>query len=331
MSRREDIDNSVWSDPDFHALSPNAKLVYLWSFTNPRCGMAGIYKTVPAAIALETGLTLKAVDAVLDELHTARFVLHVHDVLWVRTRIKHLRTKSIQMARSIEGDLERVGDEPLRRLLIEEYKGTAWAYLREVLLRVARTSPEGHENVSAQAKSGGPHPNVTGTSVEVPGQGQGSSEQRPVAHAREAAADLEAAQRRLKSDADELPDDLPQRLHDPARQVQQRLLRLHGRKPRSLYPSLAAVGRVLASMPDRDHVSVADDVEHYWTFGSGQNRSMRDLVATYRNRVATAPVVANGATASDGIDDIVARAEQREARLEAQRRDREASAAGARS
>lgn len=142
---------------------------------------------------------------------------------------------------------------------------------------------------------------------------------------------VRAAQRRLKAEADQLPDDLPSRLHDPARQVQQRLLRLHERKPRSLYPSLAAVGRTLASLRDRDHVAVADDVEHYWTFGAGQNRSMRDLVATYRNRLATAPIVASSATGSDGIDDIVARAEQREQALERQRREREASAAGVRS
>jgi hypothetical protein len=36
MSRREDIDNAIWSDPDFEALEAGAKLLYLWSFTNQR-------------------------------------------------------------------------------------------------------------------------------------------------------------------------------------------------------------------------------------------------------------------------------------------------------
>jgi hypothetical protein len=121
---------------------------------------------------------------------------------------------------------------------------------------------------------------------------------------------------------------LPERLHEPARLVHQRLLRLHDRKPRSIRPPLAAIGRVLASMPDRDHVAVADDVEHYWTFGAGQNKAMRDLVATYRNRLSSAPIVAtaNGAPAA-GIDAIVDRAERRERLLEQQRRERGAAGA----
>lgn len=106
--------------------------------------------------------------------------------------------------------------------------------------------------------------------------------------------DFDEAKERLASEADSLPDDLPEALHGAARSVHERLLRLHTVKPKSLRPPLAAVGRVLLSMPDRDHVAVADDVEHYWTFGPGQNKSMRDVVATYRNRLTTAPIVAAG-------------------------------------
>jgi hypothetical protein len=55
MARREDFDNSLWSDPDFLALTPQARLLYIWSWTNPRCGMAGIYKLSPVQATLEVG------------------------------------------------------------------------------------------------------------------------------------------------------------------------------------------------------------------------------------------------------------------------------------
>lgn len=316
MSRREDIDNGIWSDADFHALTPDAKLIYVWSFTNPRCGMAGLYKVVPGAISLETGIDNDRLTAALQELHDARFVLYARGVLWVRSRVKHLRTKTPQIAKSIARDVEQIGDSPLTRLFLAEYAGLGW--LADPLQTLTRQSPDRHRNHGEQGVSGEPHVTVGGGSGDPPGYGQGREvEKNGPSRARKAAP------------VDELPDELPERLHAVAREVHARLLRLHERKPRSIRPPLAAVGRVLMSLPDRDHVTVADDVEHYWTFGAGQNKSMRDVVATYRNRLATAPVVAataNGAAPSS-IDDIVQRAERRERMLEQQRRDREAAGA----
>ena len=49
MSRREDIDNGIWSDPDFMSLTAPAKLTYIWSWTNSHCGMAGLYKIAPVS------------------------------------------------------------------------------------------------------------------------------------------------------------------------------------------------------------------------------------------------------------------------------------------
>jgi hypothetical protein len=51
----EDFDNALWSDPEFLALTPEARMTYIWSWTNPRCGMAGIYKVALTQAALETG------------------------------------------------------------------------------------------------------------------------------------------------------------------------------------------------------------------------------------------------------------------------------------
>ena len=71
MSRNENVDNSIWHDPDFDALSNAAQHFYLWSFTNPRCGMAGIY-LCPRRQLLEGRLSDKNLDAVLAELADAQ-------------------------------------------------------------------------------------------------------------------------------------------------------------------------------------------------------------------------------------------------------------------
>jgi hypothetical protein len=126
VSRREDIDNAIWTDPDFEALSAEATLLYLWSWTNPRCGMAGIYKVSERAMT-ESKVMLEQVPAALDELAEAHFAFYEQQVLWVRSRVKHLRTQTPQIARSIAKDLAAISVEhPLRLMFLEVYGAVPW-------------------------------------------------------------------------------------------------------------------------------------------------------------------------------------------------------------
>lgn len=50
---------------------------------------------------------------------------------------------------------------------------------------------------------------------------------------------------------------------------------------------LRAVAKAVASFPDRDHLKVAQDCEHYLLFGDGQGK-YRDLVRFYRNSLERA-------------------------------------------
>jgi hypothetical protein len=126
MARREDIETAIWSDPDYVGLTPHAKLVYLWSFTNPRCGMAGLYKVMPAAMQMETGLTPKQAEAALTELEEGRFVFFDGRVLWVRSRVKHLRSKSDTIAKSIASDVASVGRHAYVPEFLNMYVGEQW-------------------------------------------------------------------------------------------------------------------------------------------------------------------------------------------------------------
>jgi hypothetical protein len=147
MSRREDIDNGIWSDPDFEALSLDATALYLWSFTNPRCGMAGLYKVSRRAMT-ESKVPDERLDAALEELAAANFAYFQDGVLLVRSRVKHLRQRTVQIAKSIARDVAKVADgHPMRTRFLEEYGRDRWlreALYNELQATVEGDSPEGH-------------------------------------------------------------------------------------------------------------------------------------------------------------------------------------------
>lgn len=126
MSRREDIETSFWSDPDVLELSGIARAVYVWAFTNQRCGMAGVYKVAKAAMQLETGWTTEQLDAALAELEAGRFLFFDGRVMWVRARVKRLRTKSPSIAKAIRNDLDAIGDHPFIDSFRDEYASSGW-------------------------------------------------------------------------------------------------------------------------------------------------------------------------------------------------------------
>lgn len=255
VSRVNDVHDGVWSEEDFLELGPQAKLVYLWSFTNPLCGMGGIYKVAKRAIAFETGLPLDDVAAALEELSEARFVVYAAGTLFVRSRVKHIRTKSWQIAKSIVTDVQRFPEtNPARMAWMQEYgDDRTWG---NGLLHEKLNKPSG----SSKAK-----PDVdTKAAVEKPTK---AVKRKPAPPA-----------------ADELPGDLPDRLHPVAQTITDNLRRVadaKGAKP----VTLAAVGRAVSAFPDHDHERIASEFEHYWVHGNGAHSERQDIVQTYRRRL----------------------------------------------
>lgn len=135
MSRREDVDNSIWGDPDFYGLSPGGKLVYIWSFTNPRCNMAGIYRVATGLVCGETGLSALKVGGALAELQDARMVFYDGSVLWVRARVKHLRSHHDNIATSIVKGVKQFAGHPFYEGFWAEYAHHSW--LTDAKARIA--------------------------------------------------------------------------------------------------------------------------------------------------------------------------------------------------
>lgn len=90
---------------------------------------------------------------------------------------------------------------------------------------------------------------------------------------------------------DVLPDGFPPSLADAvnaALPILQRTAEAKGAKP----VTVLAVARAVESRPDRDHVKVATEVEHWCCFGRGEKRQAKDIVARFRNFLDNSEAVA---------------------------------------
>ena len=161
------IVTDIW-DGSLADLSAGAKLVYLWSFTNPRCGMSGIYKCKRSRMQAEVGLCDEDLDAALSELDGVGYLRYDDERVFVIARTRHLLTQTIQIAKSIIGDLREMdADHPFRAEFIATYREFSW--LRELLSEVQnRPSGDPREKPLIDRKNGeGRRPSVADAVVDV--------------------------------------------------------------------------------------------------------------------------------------------------------------------
>ena len=258
MSRREDIDNDIWVDPDFAALTPDAKLLYLWSFTNPSCNMSGLYKIGLPAFEFGTGLSRERVAAALSELQSAGegFALYVDQLLWVRSRVKHLRSRSPQMAKAIANDLMKVRiDHPLRVKFLSKYGSDKW--LRDAL---KGTYPDRNGNLSEKPVGKADSDRVTRPSREGPGKGDGSSSTTTTI---------------------QVPGSFPRELEPHLDAVFAVLVDLAERHSAKAVSRLSLASVLMA--PDRRHKPFVRAAHDYAAWADGKAERRKDVVSGYRN------------------------------------------------
>jgi hypothetical protein len=257
MARINDVHDGIWSDPDFEDLTPNAKLVYLWSFTNPLCGPAGIYRVKAERVALDTGLSAEALQAAVAELEACTMLYFRDRVLWVRSRVRYLRTRTPQMAKGVAADLRRIPDDcPLQQAFRERYSQEAW--LAPFL---------GGEDPPPDAS---PAPPATSAAA---------APAKPRA----------APSKRVSQDA--FPDNFPAQLQGQAQRTLSVLTSVQAERG-GYVPTLRGVALAIAALPDRDHEAVARELVHWATAGRGQNKPVKDWAATLSTFMQRAPAAA---------------------------------------
>ncbi len=88
-----------------------------------------------------------------------------------------------------------------------------------------------------------------------------------------------------------LPDDLPNHLHETATTAARVLYRAAQRRGQASVVLLEAVGRAVAQKPTKDHVEVAERIEHWLCWGNGKSKPCGDIVQRFRNWLKDSPDV----------------------------------------
>ena len=85
MAKSRVISDRIWRDEWLVELEPDAKLLFVYLFSNENTNLAGIYRFNPNLIVSETGLPYKRVLELLRDFERDRKVFSRGDLLWVLT------------------------------------------------------------------------------------------------------------------------------------------------------------------------------------------------------------------------------------------------------
>jgi len=109
------IDTEVWCHPDFQGLSPGAKLLYLYSWSNAHCNAAGIYRLSIETMAFETALPVAEVPKYLDELKPLDVEwMNGQKTMWVKKFLKH-QSRAPKFLVAVAKALGQISDDTLVR------------------------------------------------------------------------------------------------------------------------------------------------------------------------------------------------------------------------
>ncbi len=116
----------MWRKDDWFAdLAPDAKLVWIYSFTNDSTSPAGIYQIALRTIANDTGIPLKRVKDIIAEFSAAGKLYYENGIIWPVTMRKHQTGKlksTDNLVKKINKDLAELPDCPLLKRYREYYR-----------------------------------------------------------------------------------------------------------------------------------------------------------------------------------------------------------------
>ena len=96
MATYRQIHTHIWDDPHFEELSPHAKLVFIYSFSNKHRNEAGLYNITVRKLAFETGLSLQDAEEAIKEIESYDMIRYDWDnhVLWAKNSLKYQSVSS---------------------------------------------------------------------------------------------------------------------------------------------------------------------------------------------------------------------------------------------
>ena len=164
---------SIWADPEFAALSPDAQRMYLLVLSQAKLSFCGVIDYVPERWSrLTKGMTAADVEILVDELERSRFLFvdREYAELAVRSFVKNdgFSTRW-QMVSAMWSAWEATASPYLRDLLVREFPLEVWQHEKAkppamaLAIRLAIADPMGtpaptHTHASAPSEPFGSKP-----------------------------------------------------------------------------------------------------------------------------------------------------------------------------
>lgn len=116
------VETGLWDDPDVRPLSPQAKLFFVYLFTNRHGHVSGIYYLLPVTAAAETGLQQRALDTLWHTLSSAGLAWFDRkcNVVFVRSMLRH-QGRGEKNQRAAAAQLSTLHNSCLISTFLKEY------------------------------------------------------------------------------------------------------------------------------------------------------------------------------------------------------------------
>lgn len=126
MAQTADLRQSIWTEPWFLALNPNAKVLYLWAISTRHGNLAGLFTVARQVIQVETGLNHSALKQAFADCGGKLFYDPDTGAMWVRGRVKNIRTKSRQIAKHVAACFRACPVPEFQRMFLDKYGHEKW-------------------------------------------------------------------------------------------------------------------------------------------------------------------------------------------------------------
>lgn len=144
---------AMWGSPDFHKLTPNARLTYLALRTGSFSNLPGLFKVFMEPLSLETGLSAAELEAAIAELEktptpATSFVVRDHlGILWVRHQLAEDPARETDPEITNEwhrkGIVTIVGGLPKQSVVVRRFRRT----FKQLFVQAPIRAPKGpHED-----------------------------------------------------------------------------------------------------------------------------------------------------------------------------------------
>ena len=123
MAKYHPIYTSIWKDPDFQELDTDAKLVFIYLFSNESMTQSGIYPISYKTISDETGVPKERVQELLNGGHLKNILYDTKNrYVFVKNALRrHSRGRPDLLVKAIQNEFEQSTKTPLWAEFAKEY------------------------------------------------------------------------------------------------------------------------------------------------------------------------------------------------------------------